>query len=258
MRLVILCMLLTLISNAHAFPLHGSNGVVNATVYGIITELNPTAQDLDRIYVDMSLSRVDGMYEATLIDSEDQMYPGKFGAGQVKSFEGRKSEGGSYPIYNYSTRCMVSFDVPRDVAIKRIRISPTVYVGGGNGIPDGSSDPFSIDWTGVPEVSDKNAILRFYGATKVFNDPQNNGDTWAFDIKITNNAPETIGYEFRDFAMVDQFGWVYPSDWDGLTSGKILSNESLRFTVEIPNVTKISRPIALKYKDLVIDISAWV
>ena len=120
-----------------------------------------------------------------------------------------------------------------------------------------ASDPFSIDWTGVPEISDENATLKFYGVTNAF---RSDADypypgAWTFDLKITNNLPQTVEYSNGDFSMVDQFGWVYYGKYS--IPSKILSNESLRFSATIPSVSKMSRPVALTYKNLTMDISAW-
>ena len=70
-------------SSALAFPLHGSNGVVNATVYGVTNVQGTTEETKDKIYVDMSASTkyISGersMYKVDLVDSDDKMYPGNF------------------------------------------------------------------------------------------------------------------------------------------------------------------------------------
>ena len=210
-------------SSALAFPLHGSNGVVSATIYG-------ATKEGANAYVDLSVSMPvtgNNPTNVDLIDNDDKLYKAN---GLIN--------GGSDPLNNYSARSTMSFSVPEDIIIKRVRVTPA------------TSDPFSIDWTGVPEASDNDTTMKFYGATK----PSDINPAWSFDVKITNNAPGTMTYTSQDFKMIDQFGWKYGGSISD--SGKILSNESLRFKFETI-ASKFSRPIALEFKDLALDISAW-
>jgi hypothetical protein len=217
-----------LATNASAFPLSGGNGIINVTVFG-------TYEDSDsnnRIFVDLSIHKESTEYESSyqfqLIDSEDRSY------GRVYDLPK------TGPMYR---RMVLGFDVPEGTILKRIKVIPEKF------------DPFSIDWTGVPEVGNEIATIKFYGSYR----PQGHvyGEDlydWMFDTKLTNNGNETMSYSNEDFIIIDQFGWQY----QGIAGqeNKLLPGESVRFNVDA-KMFKISRPVVLGFRGLEMDISAW-
>ena len=70
---IILALAIMSINSALAFPLYGGNGIVNATVYGIMKY-----EYGDGLYVDISASDAD-RYDVELIDSNNKTYNGNSG-----------------------------------------------------------------------------------------------------------------------------------------------------------------------------------
>jgi len=226
-------LVLLMISSAHSFPLHGGNGLVNATVYGIMEY-----EYGDGIYVDISASDAD-VYDAELLDDNDRTYSSN-SAPYRSTLHGFPTE----TAYDGAIRDMLLFKVPKDMVIKGLRIMPN------------DSGPFFINWTGMPEATGDNITLRFYRATFEPNGMRWRQVNWNFDLNLTNNANSSADYNLSDFAMIDQFGWVYKSKGDG-EMRNIPPGGSLRFNVVVPLVSEMARPVAILFKGIRLDISAW-
>lgn len=230
---MIFALAIILMHSAQAFPLHCGNGMVNATVYGAMKY-----EYGDGLYVDISASDVD-VYDIELIDADNNTYNGSDGPYR-SILHGFPTEA----RYNGSVRDMLLFDVPKDIIVKGLRIVPS------------HSNPFYIHWTGMPEVTGHNATLKFYGATYEPNGMRWRQGNWNLDLSITNIANQTAEYNSSSFALIDQFGWVYSGE-EGDALKTIPAGESLRFNVKVPFVSEISRPMAIQFKDVMLDISAW-
>lgn len=257
--LILLSLMLLMLSNitcVSAFPLTGGNGIVNATVYGV-TEKESVNGDGIIYYIDMSADE-DDIYSIVLVDSEDIAH------GNSQTSDGSPNfmadSGSKYDIthiYNGSFRDTLKIPVPEGTVIKRLKITPR------------SSDPFSIDWDGVPEVSAEGVKLQFYSGKSEYTGEGKS--TWVFDLKVTNLGNDTI--TLPSFFLMDTTGWGY-----GGTNArdKLLSSESLRFLVTFRDIGASSRPSTLifnmkppvtfenaeelqsnVYEDATMDIGAW-
>jgi hypothetical protein len=231
---VIFALAVILMPSTQAFPLYAGNGIVNATVYGIMKY-----EYGDGLYVDISASNSD-LYDIELIDSDNNTYNGNSGPYR-STLHGFPTE----TWYNGSIRDMLLFEVPKDIIIKRLKIMPSL------------SDPFYINWTGMPKVTGGNTTLRFYGATYEPNGMRWRQGNWNLDLSITNSANKTAEFNSSSFALLDQFGWVYSGEEDD-TLKTIPAGESLRFSVKVPFVSEKSSPMAILFKGMKLDISTWV
>lgn len=222
LKIVFLCMvLMVMVSCVSAFPLTGGNGKVSASVLGTMTEG-------DRIGIDIVGNIVPG--DVTLVDSEDKFY------------EGGDREGIT-SIANYVPGRNIFFvNVPDKVEIKRIRITPL------------EGDPFSIEWTGVPEVNDSIIGMKFYGLQTA--ERSRHIKSWTVDIKITNSGSQKQTIEGSQIEVVDQFGYPYNGVFKILD---LMPGEAARFNIKVEAVSDLSRPVYLKYlpSNLTMDISAW-
>jgi hypothetical protein len=231
--IIIFTLIIIFMPSAHAFPLHGGNGVVNATVYGVLKY-----EYGDGIYIDISASNAD-VYNVELIDSDNRTY-----SGNSAPYRSTLSGFPTQTAYNGAIRDMLLFKVTKDVVIKGLRV-----------VPDHSA-PFFINWTGMPQGAPDDVILKFYGAAFESNGMRWSQGNWNFDVNLTNNANQTAECNSSDFAMLDQFGWVYlGEEHDRLN--KIPPGESLRFNVEVPLVSEIARPVAILFRGTRLNISAW-
>lgn len=245
MKLVLLCLaLVALASSANAFPLSGSNGIVNATVFGMYKPLD------DVIVLDISCSEYLLSENVVLVDADDKFYE----AEDVS--QGRVGLSGYYDVID---RTLYAFEgIPPQTEIKRVKITP------------GEGDPFSIEWTGVPEVKGIPISMKFYGLEikSDYGSPDYQNpiqlDTWMADVKITNTGNDTLEFKRIDFAFIDQFGYSYDArDTTGETV-KLLPAESMRTKIgrggwADGGFSKLSRPVYMVYKpsNLRMDISAW-
>ncbi len=220
-------------SSAHAFPLHGGNGVVNATVYGV-TEYEYG----DGIYIDISASDTD-VYRVELVDSNNITYNDNSGPYR-STLHGFPTE----TVNDSAVRDMLLFKVPKDIVIEHLNIIPS------------DSDPFFVNWTDLPEAASDNTTLKFYGATFKPNGMRWRQGNWDFDVNLINNANQTIEYNTSDFAMQDQFGWIYKGEGANRVM-TIPPEKSQRFDVVVPFVSEISRPTMIIYKNIRLDISSW-
>lgn len=229
---IILGLMVLLLSPAGAFPLQGGNGIVNATVYGTMKY-----EYGDGLYVDTSASDAD-VYEVEVIDTNNDTYTGS-SAPYRSTLHGFPTETAS----DGAIRDMLLFNVPKGTIIERLRIVPS------------HSDPFYINWTKVPETTSDNETLRFYGAIFEPNGMRWRQGNWNMDVNLTNYRNESSEYNSSDFAIIDQFGWVY-SGAKGDALKAIESGDSLRFNVKVPFVSELSRPMFILFKSMKLDISA--
>jgi len=231
----IAAILMLLTSSVMAFPLSGGNDAANATVFAAMKEGNTIVMDI-AVGVSTLYDSPENV-DLELVDDEDRRYSNSFVGDWVGGYK------------NGAARRIIKFDVPSGAAIKRLRVIPTFVK---------TAEPFSIDWTGLPEISSDNATLKFYGVTKpsvklnAFE-----GWVWVFDVKISNTGNETLNVKSDEFQLVDQFGWKYDGYLDSNRDEKILPGETLRYTVNVNGVSEFSRPVFLKFKDMKLDISAW-
>ena len=211
---------------------------MDATVYGVVTGGRT-------LYMDMSASETES-YIVELIDSDDRVYRPEYDT----SFAEHPS---ACYFYNGSIRDTIAFVIPESVDIKKVKVTP------------GNSNPFLIEWTGVPESSGAGITLKFYGATSKTMDGTTGGSVgrhlhkWTFDIKITNTGDDVLSFETGEFMLKDTVGWIY-SDRDGFggETKKLLPGESIRFPLEFNRVGEFSRPSELIFRDLTMNIEAWI
>jgi len=227
-------MLLFLASCANSYPLHGGNDVYNVTVFGTILQKATTEEQY--LFVDIGASgKGSGLGKISLVDEEDKFYdtdPRGYGVGGTG-------------------RSFVVFKVPENVAIKRLRFEPENGVGG----------PFSIDWEGVPEIGDSNVNIKFYGLKRASGGLSNGLQNVElhFDLKFINNGSDNLKIHLKDFAVIDQFGWKYQGPMFNRDEQvvELLPGEAMRSTITFWDISSLSRPVFLNYKNLSMDISAW-
>ena len=246
--------LIAIMNAANAFPLSGGNGEINATVIGTYRSSN------DLLILDIISD--DNRVDVVLVDDDDKFYQQVEYRDYAQVGENHNTsiivDGVAIPIPT-KVRMLYGFEnVPKDVEIKRVRIT-SLYGG----------DPFSIDWTGVPEIEGVPLSLKFYGLS-ISEDENGCNDVtrwsqvdcetnnyWNVDVKLKNSDTAPLDIKYSDFAIVDQFGFSYPaSDTDTI---KLMSNESMRTNIVFGSISKLSRPIYLVYEpsNLKMDISAW-
>lgn len=240
MALVLLC------AGVRAFPLTGGNGIVNATVYGVTAESD---ESNTQFRIDMSAIRMspNNNYLVELVDSEDRVHGtseegNNFGGGYLVAGEQVLRNNGS-------VRGTLVFTVPRDVIIKRLKITPD------------NSDPFSIDWNGVPRTSSDGITMGFYSGQR--RSPESVLENeyeyqWIFDIKVTNTENTTLSFSTGDFALRDNNHWVYTAEKGSSREIKLLPNESLRFPITFIGVGEFARPSEILFNNVTMDIGAWV
>lgn len=242
-KLGFLCLALVLsLPLVAAYPLSGSNGIVNATVLGTYNYGNDIRIDI--MFLNFPST---GKTDISLVDSDDNFYEGSpVSTVGIHSFFNTITglNIGSAPDGSRGERHIYSFSaIPKDAEIKRIRITPP------------GSDPFAIEWQGIPEAVGTPLSMKFYGF-------DSNDYSWLAKVKLTNTGANLLkikggSSEDSGFYLGDQFGFYYA----GLVSPTtdLLPGESMRVTIDFRGISKISRPIELIYapSNLTLDISAW-
>jgi hypothetical protein len=243
MKLGFLCLaLVLLVPLVAAYPLSGSNGIVNATVLGTYN----FGKDIriDMMFINFPST---GSTSISLVDSDDNFYEGSsVSTVGIHDFfntdTGRNA--GSAPDGSRGSRHIYSFSgIPQDAEIKRIRITPP------------GSDPFAIEWQGIPEAVGTPLSMKFYGI-------ESNEYSWLAKVKLMNTGTNLLkikggSSEDSGFYLGDQFGFYYA----GLVSPAtdLLPGESIRVTIDFRGISKLSRPVELIYapSGLKLEISAW-
>jgi len=213
-------LLFALVSCASAFPLvYYPDGVTKISINGVI---RPSPSE---ILLDVSSPQP---LSLQLVDSDDKFYWGN---------PGEDIDDGRF-IYGFS-------NLPEDIVIKRVRAvsnSPVIK-------------PFTIEWEGVPHVSNSEIDMMFYGTSNPEWMSSRSTTGWLFDVKLKNLKDDFCTIQTWKFGVIDQFGWEYHcKDTDVI---EMMPNESMRFDVKMV-MSAVSRPVYLTYGNLTMDISAWV
>jgi hypothetical protein len=242
LRIALACLIMMLTASCvSAFPLTGGNGLFNATVLGTFADPLSADEAYVMLYLDVLFPEDYKFRDAdiVLVDSDDKFYTMEESeTGFVGEFSPRRC---------FSSLPYPEKAVPKIAEIKRVRISPKI------------GDPFSIEWTGVPEIKGPSMSMKFYGPTNFIDRMKvPRTKSWKFDVKITNVGNQTQSVSNDQFEVIDQFGYPYKGDYD--QSVDLMPEESMRFTIGIERVSKLSRPVYLKHapSNLTMDISAWV
>ncbi len=145
--------LVILASVASAFPLTGGNGHVSATVFGATRtdSLDGTqAESNTKIVLDVAFNKTNTAYNynVVLVDDDDKFY-------ELQS-QIHPRACGINGVSEENHRYLLDFSVPSNAVIKRLRIEPN----------DGTA-PFSIEWNGIPQVSDDKMTIKFWSCTHI-------------------------------------------------------------------------------------------
>jgi hypothetical protein len=223
---------------AQGYPLHGSNGEVNCTVFGSFKDPwstgNAYAERYAVLNVDLSLTRANASDSApiqaaySLTDGNDRVY--KTSPEYTKDFGfGRR---------------LICFVVPTETIVKSLTV-------------DLSSDPaggelFSIPFPELSNSSNGNVTLLYYGVLRTR--MESNKRTFEFDIGLTNNGTTKLPLSAENFSLVDQWGWKYVSKtYDiygrkGIQPAELEPNGTLRSRLIFSPLSPLTRPVELVYE----------
>jgi hypothetical protein len=251
MRCTALALTLILaLSLAEGYPLHGSNGAVNCTIFGAYkTPFTPGDVNAGKnmIYnVDIALVRANATDSSTvnavytLTDGNDKVY------------ELRKD----YTNDLQPGRLMLGFVVPKEAVIKSLTVDPLK-------LEDG--DQFVIPFDELINSSNGKATLLYYGILS--SKSEANRRAVEFDISVSNNDTSRLSLSSKNFTLIDQWGWRYSSQAFNKYSGEgfpvveLLPNQTIRSGVLFNYLSPISRPAMLAYEynntsSIVIDIDS--
>jgi hypothetical protein len=233
---------------AKGYPLYGSNGAVNCTVFGAFK--NPfTPGDVNAgksiiFNVDVGLtsanatdnSTVNAIY--TLTDGNDKVY-------SMKQDYTRDLQPG---------RWVLGFVVPKEAVAKSLTVAPLNQKDG---------DQFIIPFEELVNSSNGKATLLYYGITSTKSEP--NRRALEFDVGVYNNDTSRLILSWKNFSLIDQWGWRYDSkaynkySGEGFPAVELLSNQTIRSGVLFNYLSPLSRPVKLAYEynnssSIIIDI----
>lgn len=239
------------IKSAYPFPLKGSNGNMEVTVFGLVRDgtssdyLSDYRQSTDNIYLDMEAT---GRITAELVDTDDIFHKPSGYQDSLQSNE----------------RAFLKFNIPKGTIIKKLRIEPD------SSYSEEKWPPFSLDlrmdrlgsfvqashkWKEGSEVSENNIMLKLYGITQESQGTDSHLMNFALDLKVTNNGTAELPLDSQDFGLIDQFGWEYKAERNYRNElSSLVPGESRRFEVTIKGLSELSDIKFLKYKDIRMNI----
>jgi hypothetical protein len=229
---------------AYPFPLKNND----ITIFGVIQEDKTEngysygdSYENKKVYIDAATMRYE---KASLVDIDDRYYDSDRPKGN-------------------SDRRFFIFDLPNNTAIKKVRFEPDSSYGSG-----GSPIAFDLrlDQLGSIAInpirkadfnaSNNEISVEIYSLNQEDNYYQSADSLlvdFIIDLKVTNDGTDELLLNRDDFSLIDQFGWEYPAEDDyGSSLGTLLPGESRRFDLVIPEISILSDPINLKYKNLII------
>ncbi len=239
MRFAALALILTIaLGLAYGYPLQGSNGAVNCTIFGIFKEpFTPGNAHADKdvvLNVDLGLARANASDNSSveavyiLMDGNDQVYNNR-------------------PEYTRDlqpSRWLIGFVVPKETIAKSLMVDPTADPSGG--------EQFAIPFVETANASNGKVSLHYYGI--VGSKVESNLKSIEFDIGILNNDTSRLLLSWKNFSLIDQWGWKYGSraynkySREGFPAVELQPNETLRSRLLFNAISPLSRPVSLAYE----------
>jgi hypothetical protein len=233
---------------AKGYPLYESNGAVNCTIFGAFK--NPfTPGDVNAgkstiFNVDVGLTRANATDNSTvnaiytLTDGNDKVYA-------MKQDYTRDLQPG---------RWVLGFVVPKEAVAKSLTVAP---------VDQKDGDQFVIPFEELINSSNEKAALLYYGITS--SKSEFNRRALEFDIGVYNNDTSRLFVSWKNFTMIDQWGWRYDSkaynkyNGEGFPAVELLPNQTVRYGVLFNYLSPLSRPVKLAYEynntsSIIIDI----
>jgi len=238
MRWLAVVAFILVVGLAQGFPLYGSNGAVDCTIFGTFKEpFTPgninAYQDLI-LYFDLSLERsdvnnnsvVDAVYFLT--DGNHQVY--RMRPEYTKDLQPKRS--------------LIGFQVPKEAIAKSLTIDPS-------GDPS-AGDQFTMEMGDLINASNGNATLFYYGI--LASSMTSSRRSLELDIGLTNNDSSRLYVSSRNWSLLDQWGWKYDCQKYGSNNQKwvpasvLEPNQTVRSTLFFPYISPLSRPTKLVYQ----------
>ncbi len=238
MRWLFLALFIGLIVGmAQGYPLHGSNGVVNCTIYGTFLDAwvsgNANSDSYVVFNIDLSLTRVNASDRTpipavySLTDGNDRVF--KMGKGYAKELQ--------------PDRWLIGFVVPRETIARNLIVSFSRE----NVI----GEQFLIYFPRLINSSNANVSLLYYGMLRSWTN--SNKKNIVLDIAVTNNGTNKLPLYAQNFTLKDQWGWKYNATAYDLTGNKgiykavVEPNGTIRSGLIFSSLSPISRPVELDY-----------
>ncbi len=233
---------------AKGYPLYGNNGAVNCTVFGAFKN-SFTPGDVNAgksiiFNVDVGLARANATDNSTvnaiytLTDGNDKVYAAKQ----------------DYTRDLQPGRWVLGFVVPKEAVAKSLTVAP---------LNSKDGDQFIIPFDELVNSSNGKATLLYYGIASTRS--EFNRRALEFDIGVYNNDTSRLFLSWRNFSLIDQWGWRYDSkaynkyNGEGFPAVELQPNQTIRSGVMFNYLSPLSRPVKLAYEyndtsSIVIDI----
>ncbi|MCJ7443965.1 MAG: DUF4352 domain-containing protein [Methanotrichaceae archaeon] len=227
--------LIILIGIGQGYPLYGTNGLVNSTIYGAFKEPfipgDINAGKNVKLYVDLSLGITQTeakrivRADYILMDMNDKAY-------RMRADYSKELQPG---------RSLIGFLVPQEAIPKNFIIKPLENLG----------DQFIIDFDEVTNASNNVTNFVYYGV--IGSKINSNRKSIKLDVAVTNNASKNLPINAKNFTLVDQWNWRYLSqEYDnsgqsGFPAVELRPNQTVRATLIFDDLSPLSRPVNLVY-----------
>lgn len=236
---------------AEGYPLHGSNGAVNCTIFGAYkTPFTPGDMNAGKnmiCNVDIALVRANNTTDSSTVKAVYTLTDGN-----DKAYELKKD----YTSDLQPGRLVLGFVVPKEAVIKSLTVDPSKPEDG---------DQFLMPFDELINSSNGKATLLYYGILSSKSEASRRAVE--FDISVSNNDTSRLSLNAKNFTLIDQWGWRYNSQafnkysGDGFPAVELLPNQTIRSGVLFNYLSPISRPVVLAYEynntsSIVIDIDS--
>ena len=222
---------------AQGYPLHGSNGVVNCTIYGTFLDAwvsgNANSGSYVVLNIDLSLMRINASDKTpisavySLTDGNDRVF--KMGKDYAKELQ--------------PDRWIIGFVVPRETIAKNLIVDLSKE--------NVSGEQFSIYFPRLANSSNGNVSLLYYGVLRSWTN--SNKKNVVLDIAVTNNGTTRLPLDAQNFTLKDQWGWKYSGTaYDlpgniGISRAVLEPNGTIRSGLIFSSISPLSRPVELDY-----------
>ena len=201
---------------AQGYPLQGSNGATNCTIFGFIKgSMDNSSQD-SILKVDVGITSPENVtYE--VMDDKDTLYT-------ANTTLSKQLQPG---------RSIQAFVVPKAVRVfKLFKVVPE------------SGAPITINWWKTPKESNENLVIRYYGVVDY--DLSAERESYIYEVGLGNNGTKDISVSPENFTLLDQNGWDYYTEY-GFSPTVIEAGKAIRVRLSFTDLSPMSIPRALVF-----------
>lgn len=235
MKWLVLALMLVL-GTAQGYPLYGSNGAVDCTIFGTFKDpIVPGNTNSYQVLLYFDLSLVRGqLNNGSAVEAAYSLTDGNHRVYNMRS---------EYTKELQPQRWLIGFLVPKEAIAQSLTIDPSADPSAGG--------QFTIDMGSLINSSNGFATAYYYGILS--STLASNRKSIEMDVGLTNNDTSKLSISAKNWSLIDQWGWKYNCQRLGSSDQRLAvvalePNQTIRSVLFFSRLSPLSRPTKLVYQ----------